>query len=197
MYLRPSWDEAHMFTAISVALRSTCLKRQVGAVLVRDNRVIASGYNGAPSGIKSCLEQRKCYYEDLAYTECQRTGASFNQTREVYKKYCIAVHAEGNALLQCSKLGTSARGAKLYVTNLPCPGCTRDYVISSELSGVFVWKSYLSNQLLAHDEERETMHLLQSAGISLNVLELSPERMSELCQMQLHVGDRLPYEFTV
>lgn len=93
-----------MTLAAMVAQRSTCPRRQVGALLVRDRRILATGYNGSPPGLPHCTEEG-CLLLD---GHCQRT-----------------IHAEQNALVQCALHGVSSQGATLYCTASPCADCTR------------------------------------------------------------------------
>ena len=108
---RIDWDSYFIEITKLVAQRSGCLKRHVGAVLVKDNRIIATGYNSAPSGIQECYQRG----------ECLRQGSRQGENLET----CYAIHAEQNALMQCSKLGISCDGATLYCTTKPCNFCMR------------------------------------------------------------------------
>ncbi|WP_395318991.1 ComE operon protein 2 [Fructilactobacillus frigidiflavus] len=101
---RLPWDQYFMIQAILVATRSTCERLSVGAVLVRNKRVIACGYNGSVSGDVHCIDEG-CYMVD---GHCQRT-----------------IHAEMNAILQCAKFGESTDNAEIYVTDFPCLQCTK------------------------------------------------------------------------
>lgn len=193
--MRPSWDEIHMYRTIAAATRSSCLKRAVGAGLIKDKREIASGYSGAPEGVTTCLEHKYCYYEDLAWQESKKGNGEFEVLREQYKIYCTAVHAEANALGQCSRFGTSAAGTTLFITNFPCPGCVRDHIITNKIEEVRVWKQYLSNPLLVIDEKRESERLLLQAGISIKEIMLSDERIMEIAFLMTRVGSRTDYEF--
>lgn len=85
---RPDWDENFMFHAIACATRHSCLKRGVGAVLVKDKRIIGTGYNGAASGIKSCRDLGYCYYEQLARYEIRTNGGDSEFVKEKFKIYC-------------------------------------------------------------------------------------------------------------
>lgn len=101
---RIDWDQYFMIQAALLASRSTCNRLSVGAVLVRDKRIIAGGYNGSVSGDDHCIDAG-CYLRD---GHCVRT-----------------IHAEMNAILQCAKFGISTDGASLYVTDFPCLQCTK------------------------------------------------------------------------
>lgn len=111
--MRPTWDEVFMDLARLMARRSTCLRRQVGAVLVRDHRAIASGYNGPPSGLLHCGERGGCLREQL--------GVPSGHRQEI----CRALHAEQNVVLQLAITGLSGRDTTLYVTHFPCFTCAK------------------------------------------------------------------------
>lgn len=105
---RPNIDEYFMEIAHVVSKRSPCLKRQHGAVLVRDKRILSTGYNGPPSGLAHCVE-------------CSRAGLPSGERPEL----CRAVHAEQNAIIQAAIHGVSTTGATLYVTGFPCVICAK------------------------------------------------------------------------
>ena len=109
---RPSWDEYFMDITKRVATRSTCLRRAVGAILVHDKRIIASGYNGGPTGLAHCLDIG-CLRE--------RLGIPSGQQHEL----CRGIHAEQNAIIQAARYGVSIEGAALYCTTQPCTQCTK------------------------------------------------------------------------
>jgi len=109
---RPSWDEYFLEVADLVSKRSTCLRRRVGAVLVKDKRILATGYNGAPSGLKHCIDIG-CLRDKLKIPSGER------------HELCRALHAEQNALIQASLHGISLRDSTLYATNQPCVICAK------------------------------------------------------------------------
>lgn len=109
---RPDWDEYFLEIAQVVAKRSTCLRRQIGAVIVRDRRILTTGYNGAPSGLPHCLDIG-CLRDEL--------GIPSGTRHEV----CRALHSEMNAVIQAAQHGVSTKGATLYCTNQPCSMCAR------------------------------------------------------------------------
>jgi len=109
---RPSWDTYFLQLARQAATRSTCLRRQVGAVLVRDKRVLATGYNGAPRGVAHCLEVG-CLREELGIPSGER------------HELCRAIHAEQNAIIQAAVHGVAIEGASLYCTHQPCVLCAK------------------------------------------------------------------------
>lgn len=192
--VRPTWDERHMLVAIDAATRSTCLIRAVGANLVRGNRTVASGYNGAPSGTKSCLDLGYCYYQKMAWDDSKKGHGEYVVLKEIYKPFCIATHAEANTSAQCSEMGIAAAGATLYITNFPCPGCASDHVIANRLAEVKVWKAYLNNPLISADEEAESRRRLGEARIPISFVNLSDERIVELSKLRLMVGSRTDYK---
>lgn len=112
---RMRWNDYFMKLAHVVAERSTCRRRQIGAVLVKDKRIIATGYNGAPTKIEHCLE-RGCRKDEV--------GAESGKGLEV----CPALHAEQNCLLQCAKYGIVAEGSALYCTLSPCIQCAKELI---------------------------------------------------------------------
>ncbi|MDX1358489.1 MAG: cytidine/deoxycytidylate deaminase family protein [Clostridia bacterium] len=109
---RPSWDEYFMQIVDLVKTRSTCLRRQVGALIVKDKRILASGYNGAPAGVSHC-DDVGCLREQL------------NVPSGTRHELCRAIHAEQNAMVQAAYSGTSVNGATLYVSLQPCSLCAK------------------------------------------------------------------------
>jgi len=109
---RPSWSEYFMTITNMVAKRSTCLRRHVGAILVKDKRILATGYNGAPAGIRHC-EETGCIRRD--------SGVPSGQRHEL----CRGLHAEQNAIIQAAFHGVSINGSTLYCTNKPCIICSK------------------------------------------------------------------------
>jgi len=109
---RPGWDEYFLEIARTVAKRSTCLRRQIGAVIVRDRRILTTGYNGAPSGLRHCLDLG-CLRDELGI----QSGT--------HQEICRALHSEMNAIIQAAQHGVSTRGATLYCTMQPCSVCAR------------------------------------------------------------------------
>ncbi len=109
---RPSWDEYFMEITRLVARRSTCLRRQVGAILVKEKNILATGYNGAPSGVAHCLDVG-CLRE--------KQGIPSGERHEL----CRGLHAEQNAIIQAAKHGTNIDNATLYCTTRPCVICSK------------------------------------------------------------------------
>ena len=134
---RPTWEEYFMDITHLVAKRSTCLRRQVGAVLVRDKKILATGYNGAPSGLDHCLEIG-CLREKLGIPSGER------------HELCRGLHAEQNAIIQAAYHGVEIRGATLYCTNHPCIICSK-MIINAGIHNIVFEQGYadaLARQML-------------------------------------------------
>ncbi len=125
---RPTWDEYFMQMAQVVAGRSTCLRRQVGAVIVKDKQILSTGYNGSPSGLTHCA-QIGCLRQKLGIPSGERS------------EICRAVHAEQNALVQAAKHGVAISGADIYTTVQPCVLCTK-LIINAGIKRVFFVHTY-------------------------------------------------------
>jgi len=135
---RPSWEEYFMNITYLVAERSTCLRRKVGAVLVKDKRILATGYNGAPSGLKHCLDIG-CLRE--------KEGIPSGERHEL----CRGLHAEQNVIIQAAYHGISIADSTIFCTNLPCVICTK-MLINSGVKCIFYREGYadaLSRDMLA------------------------------------------------
>jgi len=126
--MRQSWNDYFMSIADSVASRSTCLRRKVGAVAVLDKRIIGTGYNGAPSGLRHCKEVG-CLRQEL--------GIPSGQRHEI----CRAVHAEQNVIIEAARFGISLQGAYLYCTAQPCLICAK-MLINCGIKYVFYREAY-------------------------------------------------------
>jgi len=150
MTQRIGWDQYFMLQAALLSSRSTCKRLSVGAVLVRDRRIIGSGYNGAVSGDEHCIDS-ECYLRD---GHCVRT-----------------IHAEMNALLQCAKFGTSTDGAVVYVTDFPCLQCTK-----SLLQAGIKQINYLRNY---HNDEY-AMELIKLKNVKLQQIKLSADTIAQV-----------------
>jgi dCMP deaminase len=130
---RPSWDEYFMDVCDVVATRSTCLRRNVGAVLVKNKHILATGYNGAPRGIENCLETGKCLRDEMRVQSGER------------HELCRGAHAEQNAIAQAAYHGIKIKGSTLYCTNLPCIICTK-MLINSGIQRI-VFKNFYPDDL--------------------------------------------------
>ena len=135
---RPSWDEYFMSITHLVAQRATCLRRRVGAILVRDKHIIATGYNGAPRKVSHCLEVG-CLREQQNIPSGER------------HELCRGLHAEQNAIIQAALHGVSVDGATLYCTNSPCSICSK-MLINAGIQKICYREGYadfLGGQMLA------------------------------------------------
>lgn len=125
------WDDRFMELADTVSRWSSCYRtgRQVGAVITKNKRILTTGYNGAPAGIRSCVERGECMRD--------RMGIESGTRAEL----CYAVHAEQNAIIQAAKLGVSVEGATLYCTHRPCAICAK-MIVNSGISRVVYREGY-------------------------------------------------------
>jgi len=128
------WDEYWMQIVTDVAKRSTCLRRQLGALLVKNNVIISTGYNGAPRGFPHCLDTR-CRRDELNIASGER------------HEECVGVHAEQNALLQASR--EDAEGGTLYVNAFPCKICAK-LIINARLQRVVMSGEYSDEEGLTY-----------------------------------------------
>jgi dCMP deaminase len=126
---RPSWNQYFMTITRQVAERSTCLRAKVGAVIVRDRNIIATGYNGAPAGLPHCNEVGCLIY-------ASRTPAG-----ELEENCFRTIHAEINAIAQAAKNGTSIRDADIYITHTPCIHCFK-VLINTGIKRIFYEREY-------------------------------------------------------
>ena len=141
---RPSWESYFMRIAILAASRSTCGRRHVGAILVRDRRIISTGYNGTPRGLAHCQEVG-CLREQMGIPSASRV------------ELCRGVHAEQNAIIQAALAGVSVEGAELYVTHFPCVICAK-MLINAGVSQICYQEGY---------PDELSAELLKEAGIPL------------------------------
>ena len=150
---RPSWDEYFMDIAEQVSGRSTCLRRQIGAVLVKDKRILATGYNGPPSGLAHC-DEVGCLRE--------QQGIESGSRHEL----CRGLHAEQNAVIQAAKHGIPIEGASVYCTHQPCVLCAKILLNAGVVDIAFrdAYPDPLSEELLAE------------AGVTPRCVESSRER---------------------
>ena len=135
--MRPSWDEYFMEIVQVVKKRSTCLRRQVGAIIVKDKRILSTGYNGSPTGLKHC-EEIKCLREKLNIPSGQR------------HELCRGLHAEQNAIVHAANFGVSIKDSTIYVTDHPCVLCAK-MIINGGIKRVVYTSGYpdeLSSKLL-------------------------------------------------
>jgi dCMP deaminase len=129
MINRPSWDQYFMTITRQVAERSTCLRAKVGAVIVRDKNILATGYNGSPAGLPHCLDEG-C----LVYRSTTPSG-------EIEENCFRCIHAEINAIAQAAKNGASIRDGDIYITHTPCIHCFK-VLINTGIKRIFYEKPY-------------------------------------------------------
>jgi dCMP deaminase len=129
---RPSWDQYFLTITRQVAERSTCKRAKVGAVIVRDKNILATGYNGAPAGLAHCTEVGCLIYE------------SKTPSGEIEENCYRTIHAEINAIAQAAKNGVSIRDAAIYVTHTPCIHCMK-VLINTGITQIFYERDYKAN----------------------------------------------------
>lgn len=151
---RPSWDQYFMDITHLVATRSTCMRRQVGAILVKDRNILATGYNGVPSGISHC-ESTGCLRDRMNVPSGER------------HELCRGLHAEQNAIIQAARHGTNIDGSILYCTTMPCIICTK-MLINAGITKVVYGEGY------ADDLARE---MISETGII--VIHFSPDQQEQ------------------
>ncbi|MDP2892498.1 MAG: cytidine/deoxycytidylate deaminase family protein [Bacillota bacterium] len=125
------WDKRFMNLARTIAEWSSCYQenRKVGAVVVRDKRILTTGYNGAPAGMKSCIEKAECLRKKMGIPSGTR------------QEICYAIHAEQNAIIQAAKMGVSIQKATLYCTHQPCAICAK-MIVNSGIERVVYSEGY-------------------------------------------------------
>lgn len=136
-FSRPSWQEYFLEITGLVAKRSTCRRRAVGAIIVKDKRILSTGYNGAPAGVRHCIDIG-CLREEL--------GVASGERHEL----CRGIHAEQNAIIQAALHGVRIEGATLFCTNMPCAICAK-MIINAGIRTVYYRDGYadtMSEQLL-------------------------------------------------
>ena len=145
---RPSWDEYFMEMTTLTSKRSTCLRRQVGAVIVRDRHIITTGYNGAPRGIKHCNERGGCIREKMQVPSGER------------HELCMALHAEQNAIIQAAVLGLSIEDSTIYITHQPCVICAK-MIVNAGIRRIVVREGY---------PDQLSVDILEEAGLKIVVV---------------------------
>jgi dCMP deaminase len=154
---RPDVDQYFLKVASVVAERSTCRRHHVGAVAVKDKHILATGYNGAPSGLKDCLELG-CLRDEL--------GIPSGERQEV----CRGIHAEQNVIVQASLHGVSLEGSTIYCTHTPCVLCAK-MLVNAKIGRFVSFGKY-------NDESFK--ELFQEAGIKFDIKERPPSRIGYL-----------------
>lgn len=146
LYTRPSPDEYFMGIAMSVRKRANCMGNRVGAVIVKDSRVLSTGYNGTPSGMPNCLDGgcHRCAHRDK-----YPSGTSYD--------LCICVHAEQNALLAAARFGIGIEGSTIYTTMSPCFGCAKELLQTKVIEVCYLHEWIYPNE----EVQREYNHLIK------------------------------------
>jgi dCMP deaminase len=144
---RPSWDAYFISIAREVSGRSTCLRRQIGAVLVREKRILATGYNGAPSGIRHC-DEVGCLREERRIPSGER------------HELCRGLHAEQNAIIQAALHGVAVEGSVLYSTHFPCILCAK-MLINAGIKEICYMNGY---------PDKLSQEILGEAGVKIRKL---------------------------
>ncbi len=141
------WDVRFMEMAHTIAGWSSCYRagRSIGCVIVKDKRIMTTGYNGAPAGMKTCRDRQECLRDRLNIASGTRM------------EICYAVHAEQNAIIQAAKLGVSIDGATLYCTHQPCSLCAK-MIINAGIKRVVFQEGY---------PDQFTLEIFAEAGVSL------------------------------
>jgi dCMP deaminase len=170
---RPSWDEYFLMMAKLAATRSTCLAFPVGAVIVKNRQVLATGYNGSPSGSVHCTTQGFCY---PGLTSCDSSSSLPSR----------AVHAEANAIAQAAKHGISTQGASIYITLEPCLSCLK-LVISAGITEVYYETDFNSgDKVLVRDS------FVDEGLVSFKKINLSPKTSEKAALFLLNPLSQLP-----
>lgn len=159
---RIPWDQYFMAQSMLLSMRSTCPRLAVGATIVRDKRMISGGYNGSVSGDTHCIDEG-CYVVD---GHCMRT-----------------VHAEANAIIQCSKFGASTEGAHIYVTHFPCLQCTKAIIQAG------ITKLYYLNDYHNHSYAEQ---LLEQTNVNVQKVHVPNQffnQLNEMNNLQKHSGN--------
>jgi dCMP deaminase len=148
-----------MLLAKLAASRSTCLSRPTGATIVKDKRVLSTGYNGSMPGVPHCIDEGQCYRRKI------------NASDDGKYDFCRSIHAEANAIAQAAKLGIDINGATVYVTLMPCYVCTK-LMASAGIKKVYFELSYES---INSDRDKLWAEAIKDAGIEFEKLTIPPE----------------------
>jgi dCMP deaminase len=161
---RPGWDEYFMAFTLLAATRSTCLRRKVGAVIVKDCNVLATGYNGPPKGVA---------HPDVVGCLREQLGIPSGERHEL----CRGLHAEQNAIVQAAYHGVSIRGGTIYCTNQPCGICTK-MLINAGIERVVYLRPYqdeIARQMVAETGLKVEQHPGVDAWVRIGPFDLEPK----------------------
>lgn len=159
---RPTWDEYFLMLAKLAATRSTCRAFPVGAVIVRNKQVVATGYNGSPSGSAHCISLGYCYPELIS---CDASKSLPSR----------AVHAEANAIAQAAKHGVATDGAKIYVTLEPCISCLKLIISAGIREVIYETPFNTGDKVIVRDL------FIQEGLITLKHLQVSRDMLQKAC----------------
>ncbi len=168
---RPSWDTYFMNIAEEVSTRATCLKRKIGAVIVKDKQILSTGYNGAPNGMKHATEVG-CLRDQLQVPS------------GTHHELCRGLHAEQNAIIQAARHGVNISGATLYCTHMPCVICSK-MMINAGIERI-VFKGYYPDEL--------SVQMLMESKIEVCLFEESYEK-EKIQNVELSDEERERYNF--
>jgi dCMP deaminase len=143
---RPDWNTYFMEAAKLSSTMSTCLRRQVGAVIVLEKRILSTGFNGAPSKVRHCTDDSVCIRKSMNIKSGER------------HELCRGAHAESNAIVQAAQFGIPIAGSTLYCTHFPCSFCTK-MIINAQIKNIFYHYSY---------PDEMSVSLIDDAGIAIN-----------------------------
>lgn len=170
-YCRPSWDEYFLKLAMLVAERSTCLRHNIGAVVVRDKRVLTTGYNGAAKNIKDCIV-RGCLRDE------QKIPSGTRQ------EICRAIHAEQNAIIQAANQGININNSTMYCTHSPCIICAK-MMVNAGIVRVVTYANYNDDAFI---------ELFLEAGIKFEKHAKPYKNIEELDRVQLYNAEQKNFE---
>lgn len=168
---RPSWDTYFMNISEEVATRATCLKRQIGAVIVKNKQIVSTGYNGAPSGMKHASEVG-CLRDQLQVPS------------GTHHELCRGLHAEQNAIISAARNGANINGATLYCTHMPCVICSK-MIINAGIKRI-VFKGYYPDEL--------AVQMLTESNIDVCLFEEEYEK-EKIQKAELSDEERERYQF--
>ncbi|MCK4696323.1 MAG: cytidine/deoxycytidylate deaminase family protein [Candidatus Cloacimonetes bacterium] len=157
MEKRPSWHKYFMEMAFLASERSTCLRRKVGAIVVKNNQVISTGYNGAPKRVRHCSE-----------TGCLRKQMNIPSGER--HELCRGIHAEQNAIIQAAIYGSSLQDAAIYTTNQPCIICSK-MIINAEISDIYIADKY---------PDKLAQEMLEEAGVQMYVVDIKNDTLKRI-----------------
>ncbi|MEK6557069.1 MAG: cytidine/deoxycytidylate deaminase family protein [Candidatus Margulisiibacteriota bacterium] len=167
---RPDWDTYFMNIADVVSTRATCVKRQVGSVITKEEQIIATGYNGAPRGLRHSAE-----------VGCLRQQLDIPSG--THHELCRGLHAEQNAIIQAARNGIDTKGATLYCTYMPCVICSK-MIINAGISRI-VFRGYYPDEL--------AIQILNESGIDVSLFE-EKYRDEPICEVELSDEEKARYK---